>query len=209
AANNQGLEWGVEVDDRLEFSFDADWSITIMSVSTSYSVDHNVYLEIDSLPSIPNDVDSLSDIDMVVSTMKFANGTEVSDIFSEVPLSTGLPTAAYPIGNWAAVAAALDNDLTTATVTPDVANNATHFGYSYSMMGIDSAVYWYKADGSLAYMHMGMTITGMSDTQIHFVRTNPPDPVGGGLVLDTTTLLIIAGGVGVVIIIAIVFAKRR
>ncbi|MFX1367684.1 MAG: hypothetical protein ACFFAY_03700 [Promethearchaeota archaeon] len=92
AATDQGLTWGVDVNDRHEYSFqyeDVD--------HPEYSFLHEFYIAVKSLPQIPNNISYASPLNFgVFPELEYyhLNGSEADDWYQH------LPPMIIPTGNW-------------------------------------------------------------------------------------------------------------
>ncbi len=92
AATDQGLTWGVEINDRHDYSFRYD------DVNhPEYSFLHEFYLVVESLPRIPNNISYASPLNFgVFPELEYyhLNGSEVDNWYQH------LPPMIIPTGNW-------------------------------------------------------------------------------------------------------------
>ena len=208
AANNQGLDWGVEVADRLEFSCSQFSSYEINTTTTTFTLDYDIYVDIDTCPDIDDNVDSLADIDFVSTTTKYAlNDSAADDIFDQYTIPTILSAVVLPIGNWDAIAAAANNDIES-TEGLELINNATHFGYGRTTKSFE--VSYFKVDGSLALVSNQYVIVLFGVHEVHYdlVRTNPPDIIGVPIPETEALMRTSVAAVAIVIVVAILLKRK-
>jgi hypothetical protein len=80
-ANNQGLEWGIDVNDRIHYDIEIDFHNSTLD----FQIDDGMYLIIDDLPAINDDIIGLSQLclpTMVLNhyTTYWENGTSMDFI---------------------------------------------------------------------------------------------------------------------------------
>ena len=205
AANNQGLDWGVETGDRLEFSVSRFSKLDILITTATSVVDYEIYVDIDSCPDIDDNVDSLEDIDFVSTTFTYIlNESSVYDIFEKAKILGIFLAVALPIGNWDAIVAAANNDIES-TEGFELVNDATHFGFLYEEGEVTVEISYFKVDGSLALISYDAVTPLFDEVYYDLVRTNPPDFIG-----DPAPMLLIAGsGAAIAVVIVVVIALKR
>lgn len=205
AANNQGLDWGVEVGDKLEFSCSRFSSIDISIMQSTFALDYEIYVDIDSSPDIDDNVDSFEDIDFVSTTFTYIrNESSVYDIFEKAKILGIFLAVALPIGNWDAIVAAANNDIES-TEGFELINDATHFGFHYEEGEIAVEISYFKVDGSLALISYDAITPLFDEVYYDLVRTNPPDIIGD----PAPVLLAAAGGAAIAIVLVVVIVLKR
>jgi hypothetical protein len=216
AVNDSGLEWGIDEGDELHFIISyKDYNSTMES--------ENVYMDVSKLPTIPDHIDNLTALMPAIGDLYFDNGTLVNETMTSI----GGMAAALPIGNWSCLTS-LAEDYVPPSGTVTVYDNNTHWGYGLTAPGVESVMYVYKIDGSLAYLYMQAGFVTMLLMEVEMVRTDPPTlpestteetttttestssgPPNGGFPIDPMILLLIGAAAVVVIIIVVVALNRR
>ena len=204
AANNQGLDWGVEAGDRLEFSVSRFSELDILITTATSAVNYEIYVDIDLCPDIDDNVISFEDIDFVSTTFTYIlNESSVYDIFVKAKILGIFLAVALPIGNWDAIVAAANNDIES-TEGFELVNDATHFGFLYEEGEVAVEISFFKVDGSLALISYDAITPLFDEVYYDLVRTNPPDVIG-----DPAPMLLIAGGAAITIVFVVVIALKR
>ncbi len=214
AATSDGLEWGINEGDQLNFIFSyEDYNVSIK--------DESVYIEVSELPTIPDHINELTELVPAFGYVYFANGTSVN----ETLLTVGGLVAAMPIGNWSYLTSLVSEyDPPSGSVT--VIDNATCWGYELDAPGASTEFTVYKIDGSVGYYYMQAGFVTTLLIEVELIRTDPPTtpeptteststestssgPPTGGFPFDTTTLLLIGVGAVAVVVIIVVVVKMR
>lgn len=197
AVNDQGLSWGVEVDDRINYSVHGE------NVFDGITVDWNIYAQVDSVTELNETVTShgqLTVIDPDINTY-WVNGT---------PYSHGLiPNMVLPIGNWSLMKELVVDFYSSVTEESIIETESTwEFTTSNDLDGYQNSYtrIYSKTDGMLNYLKTAWIYEG--ETQWHTIETtregySPPSS------LSIDLLLYIGVGAGVVVILAILFIRRR
>lgn len=206
AVNNQGLEWGVAVDERLDY----DVKVSYHNTTLDLEIDDEMYVIIDDLPSIADDIAGLGQLvlpSMILEhyTTFWANGSLMDELW-ENTLKIA-PCRFVPIGNWILMTQLLEDATPTATLTQD--SSILNFTVEDvpNPGNIQSTVFL-KSDGaSSSYLY---NVTWGSETQV-FVEltrqittttsTGPPN--------DYTLLLVIGGASVVAVVLILVIVRRR
>ena len=200
AINDQGLSWGVEVGDRINYRLRGE---NVNGVTPL--VDIGMYAEVDEVHEITETMTSFSQIIGLEPTIS-------TYLANDTPYWLGL-TLALPIGNWSLVED-LILDYTSLT-EEDITNTANTWGYivtqdfsthTYTTMMIHS-----KTDGVMNYYKVQWDYDDNSQDQLVEITREGYSPGFGGLGLDSNTILYISIGAGVVVIliVAIVVIRRR
>lgn len=215
AANNQGLEWGIEVDDRFDYDFDVSYHNSTFDLELT----GEMYVIINSLGDISNDITSLPNIPIPslylgTYTIYWSNGTVMDDFWKGISFM-GVPFIAYPIGNWTLMTE-LFEDVTHTIVTQD----ASVLNYTYvDVPVVDNVVsmVFQKSDGvarSQSYdiewgdatVNIEFTLTSSTTTTTTTTGTSGTSTAEG---VSPLILALVGGAVIVVIIIVIVIIRRK
>ncbi|MFW9907125.1 MAG: hypothetical protein ACFFEF_01010 [Candidatus Thorarchaeota archaeon] len=197
ATNTQGLEWGFNVGDKFHYTF------TVAGTQISYEQGtKNIYIEVTSLPPIPDTVTSISNAILSTSYISgfYENGT---------PLGfTPYWIVMCPIGNWSLLTQLLEESAESATGDVTIVNNAGQWGYIYveQFTGATktTTLYVSKTNGVTEYYKVYMDYTSQADEYFELAV-----PGSLNLPLDSTTLLIIGVAAVVLVILVVVAIKRR
>ncbi len=208
AANNQGLEWNVVVDNR----FDYDVKLTYHNSTFDLDIDDQMYVTIDDVPSIPDNVTSLAQLTFLDFTTYWDNGTAMDNVWKDI-LSL-IPFMIYPIGNWSFITQLIedinpqadlnqDASVLTTTTPPNEYHNTT-----FTLM---------KSDGALAHLQTDWIRTGSEDSMsVELIRegyttsatttnTTGTNPLDG----DNTLLLVLGGSAAVMVVVLSLIMIRR
>ncbi|MFW9910649.1 MAG: hypothetical protein ACFFEF_19005 [Candidatus Thorarchaeota archaeon] len=205
AINDQGLVWGIEVNDR----FDYDVELEFHNSDTDISINDKMYVIVNELNTIPDHVTLLSHITIFSLslgsyTTYWENGTTMDSLW--LGIMNGMnPFVAYPIGNWRLLGEIFE-DSAPAVIT----QNATMMNCSlvdYPIPGNVHETIFLKNSGvpsSQLYIR-----TWDSDTTLFMnltMITTSPYPGDGG-----SALILILGGVvaSAIVIIVIVRVRRK
>ncbi|MFX0056034.1 MAG: hypothetical protein ACFFAX_08610 [Promethearchaeota archaeon] len=150
AANNQGLQWGVTVGSRFDYH-----EYTNSTIQDSPE-EKDFYVIIDSLPSIPDDINATSDLpDRPGATRFHENGTQIEGASSWYVL---------PVGNWGVIISIWEgwwSDQPELNVTQDIIITPNLIGYNYtvtSRSGTDTyAEIYLRATGVLHTLYLRST----------------------------------------------------
>jgi len=213
AANNQGLEWGIEVDDRFDYDFDVSYHNSTFDLDLA----GEMYIVINSLGGISNDFTSLPNIPIPslylgTYTTHWSNGTVMDDFWKGIPF-TGAPFIAYPIGNWTLMTELFEL-VTYATVTQD-ATTLNNTVVDVPSSGSVVSMVYLKSNGvamSQSYdvawgdttANVEFTLTSSSTTTTSTTTTGTNTEDG-----DYTLILILGGGVAVVVVVVAIVLMRR
>jgi hypothetical protein len=222
-ANNQGLRWAVEAGAQFEFSFtliqDTQWLSSVFV--EELEIDNELmYIEVDSLLPIPDDLQYYEEIPSPEISLYYENSTILSLSNSMVQFPQIGRLFITPVGNWHLLATLSSNATTTTTTITTTTttysyesipiDNSTHWGRSWtfsdSQTQIDGIEACYKADGVLGYFTLSI-VEIASLVTISFIRLNPPGPVLPAI--GIIELGIVSGGVAAVVVIAIFVMKRK
>jgi len=214
AVTNHNLEWGFEVEDQFNYRLTEDMT------NPSYTRTLDLYLEIDSLPSIPTNVTSFTEMEMVSPhyTWYYENGTELSSSnIGYTPM-----WSAVPIGNLSLVQELLDDY---SSHTFEWIDTLTEWGVTFSeeydTLFKTTTIKYSKTDGVMSLYHLVQEPTTGPIITIHLIRdgfesttspttTNTPFSPGGDGFDQTLVLVVgIGGGLIAISIIALVVMKRR
>ncbi|MFW9804558.1 MAG: hypothetical protein ACFFFC_18010 [Candidatus Thorarchaeota archaeon] len=118
AASNQGLEWGIDVNDCIDYYIEIDFHNSTLD----FQMDDGMYLIIDDLPAINNDIVGLSQLCLPTMVLNhystyWENGTPM-DFFWESYMNME-PVDILPVGNWTLMTQLLEDATPTADMTQD------------------------------------------------------------------------------------------
>ncbi len=211
AANNQGLEWGVEVGDRLDY----DVEVTYHNTTLDLDLDDQMYVIIDDLPSIADDITSLLHLvhpSMILEhyTTYWANGTVMDELWENTLKMTAFTL--FPIGNWSLITQLYEDETSSANVTQDSSTLTLTFE-NIPNPGNNQTMVLSKVDGGPIYslynvtwgMETSVTVKLTRETPTASTDTtfnSPPEP-------DITLLLVLGGSAAVVVVILILILIRR
>ena len=208
AINDQGLVWGIEVNDRFDYVVEMEYC----SPSMNLSLDDRMYVIIDELSTIPEHATELSDLTIFSLTLDsyttyWENGSIMDDLWFDV-MEMPNPFSAYPIGNWSLIAQ-IFGDAAPVVITQE----ATTMNYSlidFPVVGNVHETIFIKSNGaplSVIYnriwdltrtIHMNLTMIETPTT----TDTNTGDG-------DSNLILILGIGTLVVAIVAIAIIRRK
>ena len=199
AANDQGLTWGVEVDDRKEYSFRYE------DVNNpEYSFLHEFYLVVESLPQIPNNISYASPLNFGVFPelgFYYLNGSEADNWYQF------LPQMIIPTGNWTLwtkLFEAIEPTSEGMEVTVEVANDPSVWSYSINTTVDDHSeegeCSYIKGTGIISDFLWSAYLEGEKyvEFEVHLL--------GGGI---ATEVLLAIGGVGILAVLVIVLLVRK
>ena len=205
AASNEGLEWGVAVDDEFTYRF------VINDPESDMSLDEGVNITITATPSIPADVLVWGDIPDVSADIVYTNGTAVG---LELLVILGIIYAGghlvVPVGNFThlGVLAEADTWWTENTTLVNTGSEwGTHFTASEDDENLVVRTTYLKSDGMLARYQFEITNTTSGDTYgASLVRDGLGFDFMGWI---SENILIVGIGVGVIVLIGAVVCVRR
>jgi len=221
AANNQGLEWGVEVDDR----FDYDVKVIYHNDTLDLDIVDEMYVIIDGLPSIADNITSLAQLTFLDFTTYWDNGTVMDDFWWGV-LSL-IPFILLPIGNWSLMETLTEE----ADESVEVTQDATYFTASRTPSETYNSTYTLmKSNGTPAYFKVDWIRSGMGDSlSVELIKEGyvlPTSTTTGSTTTSSTTnqttsgtttpdgyntllLMIGVSGMVLLVIIVVLVARRR
>ncbi|MFW9966401.1 MAG: hypothetical protein ACFFEA_04540 [Candidatus Thorarchaeota archaeon] len=125
AANNQGLHWGVTIGSRFDYHKSAE---LVLGRPDPSPTEEDFYVIIDSLPSIPDDINKTGDLPRLLGATQFyENGTEIEG-------SSGWNV--LPVGNWSLIVSMWQSWHTNTTeynVTQDIIITPHLIGYNFTV----------------------------------------------------------------------------
>ncbi len=202
AINNQGLVWGIEVNDR----FDYNVQVQFNSSTGNLTLDNKMYVIVDELNTIPDHVTELADITIFSLALGsystyWENGTLMDDLWLDI-ISVANPFAVYPIGNWSLLAQIFE-DAAPVVIT----QNTTIMNYSlidYPIAGNVHEMITLKSNG-VPYSHLYIRTW---DSKTVFMNLTMIGTNTGGAY--SPFMLILSGGALVAIVVfALVIIRRR
>lgn len=204
AANSQGLIWGVEEGQEIQYSMRVRIDVENTYTTTTMDETEQLVYTISTLQDIPNIVDSTSYLPYSSGTMTYANGSSISG----VPVGISLSSLVLPIGNWPLIYEFTKESAEASGINATWINDFATWGFTYTMeteypiaSEMTMSVRYSKADGVVSLMSVVTDIGEEGSFETTLSRIGGP--------LDTTTILLIGGGIGVVLIIGVVFWKLR
>jgi len=205
AASSQGLAWGVEEQEEIEYTLDIEVDMETTDTTVTMDETYQVILTVEDLPEIPETIDSQNDIPYPSNSLKLKNGSSIPSIASDFSSSIMI----LPTGNWTLIDQ-LYKDSTEESASIENAtwiNDSDTWGVSfdepdYYGYGVTEVTLHYsKTDGVLSYFSWSFESSTPGSMSIDYTRT--------GESMDSTTLILIGVGVGVVVAIIIVIWKVR
>lgn len=223
AANNQGFEWGIAIDDRFDYEVKATYHNSTLDID----VDDTMYVVIDDLPTIADGITSLAQLTFLDFSLYWENGTDMNSFWKEI--ISVIPFYLYPVGNWTLLETLYMDSDPQAEVTQDASvftiSRTPTETYNVTLTVL-------KSDGALAYIDMEWDRSRMEDEDelsFELIRdgyvlptsttTTPTDTTTGSTgsttpttpLGDGTFLLILGGGAAaaVLIFVVVIFAKKR
>ncbi len=217
AANNQGLEWGIDVGDR----FDYDVKVEFHNTSFDLSIDSEMYMIINALSEIPDDVTSggqlaIFGLGINSYTTYWENGTIMDSVWLN-EANYGSPLIAYPVGNWILLTEIFQDSLPSAIITQDetILNHTVvdipnpgnvHKMVFLKSFGIPQSQFYNVTWGSETTVFVELTLTSWTTVGDTTTSGTTGTTVGEG---DNTLLLILGVGTAVVIVIVVILIMRR
>ena len=204
AANNQGLVWGVEEGQEIQYNLHISMIMETTFFTTTIDETEQIMYTIQSLPDIPTEVTAMGGFPFPTGTLTYANGSTIGSL----PITLPLAMLIIPVGNWTLIDELYKESAESSLTGVTWINDASYWGFQYSMetgypeeMSMSATIKFSKADGVLALVSTSADMGEMGSTEMSLTRVGGP--------LDTTTLLIIGGGAAVVLIIGVAFWKLR
>ena len=208
AINDQGLVWGIEVNNRFDYRVEVEFQ----NSTTNLSIEEKMYMIVNELNTIPGHTTLLTDLTIFSLalgsyTTFWENGTIMDNFWFDI-MSGSNPLAVYPIGNWSLLAQIFEDSapvvITQNTDTmnyslvdfPVVGN--VHEIISRKDNGVPNSHLYIRTWDSGATIFMNLTII---DTP-----TATGTTTGEG---DNTLLLILGGGSAVAVVVIVVMIVRR
>jgi hypothetical protein len=203
AVNDQGLVWGVEVNNR----FDYNVKLEFQNSTTNVSIDDRMYMIVNELTTIPDHVTLLSHItifSLVLGsyTTYWENGTIMDNFWLDIMEGTN-PLVVYPIGNWSLLAQIFE-----ASAPVVITQNSTVMNNSlvdFPVLGNVHETIFLKSSG-VVYSNLYIR-TYDSETTIHMNLTMIQTPTNTGV--GDSTLIIIVGGGALAAVVIVMFIIRR
>ena len=200
AANSQGLVWGVTENQEIKYTFHIDFNIKEPVTSTMVTTDVIVF-KVLSLPTIPDTVESTSQIPFPNGKMTYENGTAVGAL----PFTTFVAFKIHPVGNWGLIDSIYKESAESSSLDWPITwtNDLSNWGYSFTTDEVYETTVtalWSKSDGAPSLISVSVDMGDTGSEAVSITR------IGG---LDTTTLIIVGIGVVGAAIVVIVILKRR
>jgi hypothetical protein len=202
ASNNQGLVWGIEVNDRFDYNIQVQFN----SPAENVTIDDKMYVIVNELNTIPDQVTELADITIFrlavgSYTTYWENGSIMDSLWLDT-ISVANPFAVYPLGNWSLLTQIL-GDAAPVVIT----QNTTMMNYSlvdYPVMGNVHEMITLKSNG-VPHSHLYIRTW---DSKTVFMNLTMIQTTTGGA--DSPFMLILGIGALVTIgVIALVIIRRR
>ena len=208
AINDQGLVWGIEVDNRFDFSVEVEFQ----NSTTNLSIEEKMYMIVNELNTIPDHATLLTDLTIFSLalgsyTTFWENGTIMDNFWFDI-MSGSNPLAVYPIGNWSLLAQIFE-DAAPVVIT----QNTDTMNYSLVDFPVVGNVHEVisRKDNGVPNSHLYIR-TWDSGTTIFMNLTIIDTPTATGTTTgegDNTLLLILGGGAAVAIVVIVVVIIRR
>ncbi len=206
AANNQGLEWGLEVDDRLNYNVKVEYHNTTLDLE----FDEEMYVIVNDIPSISDDITSITQLttfNMIFGY--YSTYWENDSIMDSLWMHTLklAPITVLPIGNWVLVTQLF----TDATPIAIMVQDSSIFNYTIEDIpnpGNVQSSELLKSDGATS--SWVYNVTWGSETTVYVELTRQiSTTTSTGQTLGDNTLLIVIGGVAVVAVVLILVILRK
>ena len=221
AANNQGLEWGLAVDDRLDYDVKIEYHNTTLDLE----IDDEMYVIVIDIPSISDDITSLNQITTFNMNLGYystywENGSIMDSLWMHTLHLA--PIWVLPIGNWVLVTQLFVD----ATPTAIIAQDSEIFNSTIEDIpnpGNVQSTELLKSDGATSswvynvtwgsettvYVELTRQISTTSTTTTTTTTTTSGTTTGTDLPFGDTTLLIVIGGAAVVAVVLILVILRK
>ena len=218
AANNQGLEWGIEVGDRYDFDFDVSYHNSTFDLDLT----GEMYVVVNLVGDISDDIVALMNIPIAslylgTFTVYWSNGTVMDDFWLGIPFM-GTTFLYYPIGNWTLMAELFEDAFPTG-VTQDTSI------LNYTVVDVPAAgnvmsQVFQKSNGVASSMRshvtwsdttadVEFTLTSSTTVTTTTTTTTTSGTTGTTGTGDTTLILILGGGAAVAIVVIVIVMMRR
>ncbi|MHA2425741.1 MAG: hypothetical protein ACXAEF_13200 [Candidatus Thorarchaeota archaeon] len=213
AASSHHFIWGASFDDRFDYVFYLKDQV----------IDENMYVIVDDIPILPEQVNELGDIPGISTDEFWENGTPTfywDSVFPDWPI--------MPIGNWSYIKQLLIDS--TLDITEWIETECL-FGYTFtqSPSNFHTIIYW-KIDGVL-YQYIGnsgltlqlnltrtdvtscdpSTITTEESISSSTTMTTSPTTTASTTTpgLDISTVMIVVGTGIIIVLVIVVLMKKR
>jgi hypothetical protein len=212
AANNQGLEWGFDVDDR----FDYNVEVTFQNTTLDLAIDDEMYVIIDDLPIIADDIAGFGQLVLPSTvlghfTTYWVNGTVMDDFWEKTMKMN--PFKPLPVGNWNLITQLWEANIP----VPDLAQDSLTMTYTFEDLpnpGNNQTAVNSKIDGAPTYFLYNVTWGSETTVFVEVSREIPTSTTGSptGTTTpdgDNTLLLVLGGSAAVVVVVLILVIMRR
>jgi hypothetical protein len=220
AANNQGLEWGIEVDDRFDYDFDVSYHNSTFDLDLT----GEMYVIVNVLGDIADDIVALMNIPIAslysgTFTVYWNNGTVMDDFWLGIPFM-GSAFLYYPIGNWTLMAELFEDafptgvtqDATTLNYTivdvPQAGNVISQVFQKSNGVAMSQQyhVAWSDTTADVEFTLKSSSSTTTTTTTTTNTTSGTTGSAGTG---DSTLILILGGGTAIVIVVIVIIFMRR
>jgi hypothetical protein len=167
-ANNQGLEWGVDIGDRFYFHYFMEGDDYFMFPY----IDELYFADVDGLDTVPDDIQLMGELPNCYYSTYYLNGSIASE-------SLFLLSLAMPIGNWTLLSEIISMG------SPDdftIIDTETEWGFEVEFTityTIDYTIKYYKTDGVLSLFALHYEAIEGDETYIGDIETRrdmgPPE----------------------------------
>ncbi len=205
-ANLQGLKWGFNPGDKIDYEF------TLMT-SPALNLNEGMYATMGSISAIPSTVNLWSDIPDPNPSFdwRWTNGSVVPILLwlYLLPLATFGGYLAVPTGNWSLLTRLVDK-IPLWQINTTMVENSAYWGMSLTTSSSGKTIVletsYLKSDGVLARYHWTETdiATHVKESDLSLVRQGLPNDL---VVFLEGNLLYI--GIGVVVLVLLVVACKR
>ena len=197
AQTNQGLSWGVSVNDRIDFTFVANTDTDHFSEA--------MYAEVTATPSIPDSINAWGAVPSATANWKWAANDTSIGLYGLIFLSL-LAVGSHmsvPVGNFSLLSTLVSTALTGEELVNDLFYWGITFSYDVtSTTSVTVGARYFKSDGFLAKL----TIENFEgDTRTGYVAISRQ----GIMSTIADNFIFIAIGVVVLIALVVICVKRR
>ncbi|MFW9798738.1 MAG: hypothetical protein ACFFE2_17005 [Candidatus Thorarchaeota archaeon] len=205
ATSNQNLDWGVEIGDRFYLHYRHE-DLYFPDDSSEF----DCYIDVESLPAIPDDIDQVIDIFVFTIspelTLYYTNGTEIG------PWWALLPNVIIPIGNWTLWSVLLSDYENRTTIyfseSLNITENERTWSWSYyvrfssnDMTGREGTATFRKSDGVLLHLHMvSVNNLGVVHSEYEITQLSP---------IDRGIMYVTLAGLGIIILVCLVIVYKK
>ncbi|RDE13800.1 MAG: hypothetical protein C4K47_05640 [Candidatus Thorarchaeota archaeon] len=207
AANAQGLYWGVETGDTIDYKVFNHWSLP----NPFATMNESFYILVNAVPTIPERVANVLDIPLPNVTLYWKNGSDMGPsgiLPSVVPSPSIIPSLEIlPVGNWSLMTTViLDPQLTHGV---EIINNESMWGGHatgegpYDNTTVNAVWTLLKSDGAWNHWHYIITNVTTQEEVYHYEVDRLVYETGAipSLYLIAITGVLIVISIGIVLIL--------